>query len=128
MGAFKRSTSGKYRVIYDLSWPPGKSVNDHITIDCSLHYVNIDKAVKMVKKYGRGTQMAKLDIEDAFKNVVVAPNDWELLGTTWERLDNDGNTRTEYYIDTVLPFGSKSSPKLFDNFATALEFIMYKYG
>ena len=33
MGAFERLTTGKHRVIYDLSWPPTHSVNDHINID-----------------------------------------------------------------------------------------------
>ena len=128
MGAFERSTTGKHRVIYDLSWPPTHSVNDHINIDCSLHYVTVDTAVSMVKKYGQGALMARLDIEDAFKNIIVHPDDWDLLGTTWDRVGSDGTITKEYYIDTVLPFGARSSPKLFDNFARALEFIMKVNG
>jgi hypothetical protein len=39
MGAFeKKHSTGKYRIIHDLSWPPGNSVNENITIDCSVHY------------------------------------------------------------------------------------------
>ena len=34
MGAFpKKHSVNKYRVIHDLSWPPGRSVNDFITDD-----------------------------------------------------------------------------------------------
>jgi hypothetical protein len=128
MGAFERSTVGKYRVIYDLSWPPHYSINDHIDIDCSVHYVSIDTAINLVKKYGKGTLMAKLDLEDAFKFILVHKDDWELLGTTWERHNNDGTHTKEYYVDVVLPFGSKSSPRLFNNFACALEYIMYNHN
>ena len=72
--------------------------------------------------------MAKLDIEDAFKNIMVDPRDWDLLGTTWNRVNPDGTITKEYYIDTVLPFGARSSPRLFDNFARALEHIMHVNG
>ena len=128
MGVFERSDSGKYRVIYDLSWPPGRSINDNIDIDCSVHYVTIDTAISMIKRYGPGSLMAKLDLEDAFKYIMVSPNDWELLGTTWERTQLDGTVRKEYYIDTVLPFGARCSPRLFDNFAAALEYIMHNHN
>ena len=128
MGAFERSTVGKYRVIYDLSWPPHYSINEHIDIDCSVQYVTIDSAINLVKKYGKGTLMAKLDLEDAFKFILVHKDDWELLGTTWERQNNDGTHTKEYYVDVVLPFGSKSSPTLFNNFACALEYIMYNHN
>ena len=72
--------------------------------------------------------MARLDIEDAFKNTMVHPDDWDLLRTTRDRVGSDVTTTKEYYIDTVLPFGARSSPKLFDNFARALEFIMKVNG
>jgi hypothetical protein len=54
MGAFTKpstSSSGKKtRVIHDLSWPPGHSVNHHIPEHlCSVKYVNIDSAVNIVK-------------------------------------------------------------------------------
>ncbi len=64
MGAFKRSTSGKCRVVYDLSWPPGHAINDFIDVDCSLKYVTVDTAVNLVKQYGQGALMAKIDLED----------------------------------------------------------------
>ena len=82
----------------------------------------------MVKKYGQCALKARLDIDDAFKNIMVHPDDGDLLGTTWDRVSSDGTTTKEYYIDTVLPFGARSSPKLFDNFTCALEFIMKVNG
>ena len=51
MGAFKKKHSSKIRVIHDLSWPPGQSVNEHIRGDCSVQYVTIDHIVETVQKY-----------------------------------------------------------------------------
>ena len=49
MGAFlKKRSNNKYRVIHDLSWPPGQSVNDGISIDCSMNYINIDTKAQLV--------------------------------------------------------------------------------
>ena len=129
MGAFKkRSSPNKCRVIYDLSWPPNTSINKFINIDCSVQYINIDAAIKLIKHYGRGAQMGKIDLEDAFKHIIVRPDDWELLGTTWYHTNDDGSVNKDYYIDTVLPFGAKSSPRLFNNFADALEYAMRVNG
>ena len=59
--------------------------------------------------------MSKLDIKSAFRNVLVHPSDWELLGTKWERL---------YFFNMVLPFGVRSAPILFNEFSSALEWII----
>ena len=59
--------------------------------------------------------MSKLDIKSAFRNVPVHPSDWELLGMKWEGL---------YFFDTVLPFGLRSAPFLFDEFSSAVEWII----
>jgi len=130
MGAFeKRSSTGKYRVIHDLSWPPGQSVNDGIShLDCTVQYITVHDAVKRVKKYGPGTLMAKLDLEDAFKHIVVRPEDWDLLGSTLEVSDPSGRVTTQYFVDMVLPFGMRSSPKKFCEFADGLRYIMIKKG
>ena len=72
MGAFpKKRFVNKYRVIHDLSWPPGHSVNDFITEDCSLEYINMDTIAKLVKQSGTGSLLAKLDLEDAYKHMFI---------------------------------------------------------
>jgi hypothetical protein len=104
-------------------------VNDFIfPEDYSLQYISIDSVVHRIKKYGYGTELAKVDIMDAYKNIVVQKSDWDLLGSTWEYVNSDGEVKKEYYLDLVLPFGCRSSAKLFDNFATALELIMIHRG
>jgi hypothetical protein len=77
-----------------------------------------------VNTYGIGTQLAKLDLEDAFKQIIVKPQDWDLLGSVWY---NENNVK-QYYVDTVLPFGLRTSPRRFNDFADALQFAMLKDG
>ena len=125
MGAFIRKHSSKLRVVHDLSWPPGSSINTHIDETlCTLQYIMIDDAVEHVIRYGKDTLMAKLDIKNAYKHIIVDPHDWHLLGLSWPSV----NGVTEYYIDLTLPFGLRSSPYLFDQFARGLQFIMESKG
>ena len=127
MGAF-RKRSGKIRVIQDLSWPPGASINDHISSDdYSVSYISVDDIIRRIKLYGPHTMMAKLDLSDAFKYIMVRREDWELLGTVWER-KVEGIAQKLYYMDVVLPFGLRSAPRLFDDFANAIQYIMKHRG
>ena len=57
--------------------------------------------------------MGKLDLEDAYKYIMVNPDDWELLGSTFNMRLPDGSLRKQYYMDCVLPFGLRSSPRIF---------------
>ena len=59
--------------------------------------------------------MSKLDIKSAFRNIPVHMPEWELLGMKWQGL---------YYFDTVLPFGLRSAPYLFDQFSCMLEWVI----
>ncbi len=82
----KRRQPNKWRLIVNLSSPRGQSINDGINPDiCSLHYSGIDAAVAMVKRLGHGCQLAKLDLQHAYRVVPVHPGDWHLLGMRWQR-------------------------------------------
>ena len=59
--------------------------------------------------------MAKVDLKSAFRIIPIAREDWELLGLCW---------RGKFYIDTCLPFGLRSAPFLFNQFAIALHWIL----
>ena len=59
--------------------------------------------------------MAKIDIKHAFRLCPVRPEDYQLLGMRW---------LGEYYFDTRLPFGGRSSPYIFNGFADALAWIL----
>ena len=63
--------------------------------------------------------MAKVDIESAYRMVPVHPSDRHLLGMEWK-----GNI----YVDTALPFGLRSAPKIFNSVADAIEWILKARG
>ena len=130
LGAFEKKRSrGKYRVIHDLSWPPGQSINENIDIDSSVHYVTIDDIVNRVTSYGiKGVKMASLDLEAAYKHIFVRIEDRHLLGLVWDTIDPDGNPHREYYMDMTLPFGLKSSAMLFNKYADGLQYVMRTTG
>ena len=108
--------NGKWRVILHLSAPYGISVNDGISKEeFSLHYSTVDDAVRLFLKHGVGCLMAKVDLKSAFRMVPVRAKDWDLLGMYWQGM---------YYVDTCLPFGLRSAPYLFNQFAEALHWIL----
>lgn len=116
LGLIPKKTSGDFRIIQHLSYPEGKSINDGIPKDlCSVQYQNIDHAVALVKKFGKGSLLSKTDIKDAFRLVPIFPGDYELLGFCIE--DN-------YYYDKVLAQGLSYSCALFETFSTSLQWMV----
>ena len=100
----KKHQPGKWRMIVDLSSPSGASVNDFVDPSlCSVKYAFVDDAAEFVAKVGRGALLAKLDIKSAYRNIPVHPGDYHLLGIQW---------RDQTYVDSCLPFGLRSAPKL----------------
>ena len=72
---------------------------------CSLRYhASLDDLTLIVQKLRKGTVLAKLDLEKAYRMVPVHPDDHSLLGI---RLG------TNFYVDIVLPFGLRSAPKIY---------------
>ena len=122
----KCSDAVKYCIINDLSWPPRDSVNDHIDPDLYCYiYASFNQAVSLIKKHGVGALMAKLDLADAFKHIMVQPDDWPLLCSSWDTVQADGSVLRQYYVDLFLPFGLHSSPAIFNHYADVLEFAMW---
>ena len=120
LGVIPKSSPGEWRLIVDMSSPVGRSVNDGINRDVvSLSYVSVDNLAEVVCCLGRGTLLAKFDIKSAYRLVPVYPEDRLLLGLQW---------REQLYIDTVLPFGLRSAPKLFNAVADALQWIIRSRG
>ena len=48
-----------------------------------MHYITLDQIIRVVAKRGPGAMMAKFDVEAAYRNVAVHPEDWYLLGMKW---------------------------------------------
>ena len=116
----KNHQPNKWRLIVDLSHPSGQSVNDGISKDiCSLTYITVDTAIEQIMALGKGTLLAKTDIKSAFRLLPVHPADRHLLAMKW---------RQQLYIDTCLPFGLRSAPKLFNVLADLLTWILEQNG
>lgn len=115
LGLIPKKVPGEFRLIHHLSFPEGKSINSHIPqIASSVHYANIDDAIRLMRRTGRGCALAKTDIKNAFRLIPVSPSDYNLLGICW---------RDRFYVDRNLAMGLSSSCKIFECFSSALEWI-----
>ena len=116
----KKHQPGKWRLIVDMSHPEGRSANDGIEPElCSLKYISVDDAVRLVLELGQGTLLAKLDIQSAYRIIPVHPSDRKLLGMSW---------RGQLFVDSVLPFGLRSAPIIFTAVADALQWVLESKG
>ena len=103
-GVIPKSTEGQWRLIVDLSSPEGASVNAGVSVSlCSLSYVSVQDAARGVVAYGPGALLSKVDVKSAYRMVPVHPDDRWLLGMVWG---------DQLFVDTVLPFGLRSAPKI----------------
>ena len=106
-------SDGSARLILDLSQPRGDSVNDGIDPEAfTCTYTSVDDAISLIfDNGGRGALIGKADIKHAFRLIPVRPDQWHLLGYRWNGC---------FYFDTRLSFGSRSSPRIFNDFADCL--------
>ena len=119
LGAF-RKPSGKVRVIHDLSFPPGQSINDFIDPEAfSLQYVTVDQVAQACAEFDEPPYLAKSDLSNAFQHVLVQPRHWHKLGFKWQG---------KYYAHACLPFGCRSAPYWFDVMARGLEYMAKTRG
>ena len=117
LGLVPKKHSTKWCTICHLSYPKTSptSINVNIPIqDYTLQYITIDNAIHLLS-LRKGAFMSKTDIQSAFPIIPIHPHDWELLGMQWKGL---------YFFDTVLPFGLRSAPFLFNMLSDALEWII----
>ena len=115
IGAFKKKRNTKVRVIHDLSWPPGHSINDFISkSDHTVSYTTIDAAVEFCKNYNT-PYLCKTDLKSAYMSCLVRDEDRHLLGFSW---------RGKYYFFNCIPFGLRSAPFAFNKLADAIHYII----
>ena len=120
----EKSNSNDRAIIVDLSWPIGNSVNSackgdtYENVDFILSLPTIDHVIRAVKRFGRGSCIAKLDISRAFKQVQIDPRDIDLLGFF-------GGA---YYIENRLVFGYRNGSALYQHLSDSIRFIMTSEG
>ena len=92
-------------------------MNDDITPEsCSLEYGLLSHG------YGGRHTISKdtcriVDVKSAYQLVPVHPTDRQLLGVSWHG---------SVIVDTKLPFGVRSVPKIFNALADALEWCFWQ--
>ena len=111
--------SKKKRLILDLSAPHDlkdiTSINEMINKDdFTLQYVTIDHAIELIQKTGKGSLLSKVDIKDAFRILPIHPSQWRYFCVKWNN---------EYYFYLRLPFGARSSPRIFTNLSEMIHWI-----
>ncbi|XP_077999222.1 uncharacterized protein LOC144452084 [Glandiceps talaboti] len=113
------------RMVMDLSFPHGTSVNDGIPHDTflgqpsHLTYPNIDALSDIIRDLGPGCLLFKLDLRRAYRQLPVDPRDFHLLGFTW---------RGSLFIDTKLPFGLRSAAMACQRTTNAIIYIFQQLG
>ena len=116
LGLVPKKTPGQFRIIHDLSFPKGNSVNSHIPREwATVSYELLDDALKIIHHLGHGTLVAKADIESAFRIIPLSPQSYHLTGFHFNNW---------FYYDKVLPFGCSSSCQIFEDFGTAVHWIL----
>ena len=93
---------GGVRVIVDLSWPLGQSVNSCVTpkyfdnVEFKLKYPTIDSLMEKINAIGPDALLYKIDLERAFRNLRIDPFDYPVLGLKW---------KNSIFVDLGVPFG-----------------------
>ena len=119
-----KPNSDRRRVIVDLSWPIGESVNagidknTYLGSQFDLNFPSIDHITEEAKRIGRGALLYKVDVSRAFRHVKVDPGDYDLLGLEWYGA----------YVDTCLPFGTRHGSQIFQRISDAVRYMMRQEG
>ena len=105
-----------WRLIFDLSAPSGKSVNDGIPkVYGAISYESFAHAIKLVKEHGKGCKMIKCDLKSAFRHIPITASDYWLMIFEW---------KGQYYVDMCLPFGLRTASRIFNLFVESIHWVL----
>ena len=123
--------SEERRIILDLSFPPGQSVNDGILKDnymgfhTKLSFPKVDEFALRIFTLGRGCCMFKIDLSRYFRQIPLDPGDYSLIGYVIEG---------KIYFDKVILMGMRSAPyitqrisNVFAHIIHTLEYFLLNY-
>ena len=119
-----KPNSDRRRVIIDLSWPQGVSVNAGINKDTylgspfALTFPTVDVSSEELKCLERGALLYKIDVSRVFQHVHIDPGNYDLLGLHWR----------DVYVYTCLPFGTRHGSQIFQRLSDAVRHIMHQRG
>ena len=113
------------RVIVDLSWPLGCSVNANIPTDFyegAPASMTLPKPMDLAQAILQAPPTAHLfclDLSRAYRQLRVNPQEWPLLGLTWNN---------QFYFDLSLEFRGRWHAAACQRVTEALRFILAKEG
>ena len=113
------------RVIMDLSWPAGESVNNRVDgemyIDgpATIKLPTVEYMEHRVLELGPGCFLYKTDLSRGYRQLRVDPLDWPLLG-----LVHEGRV----FLDVCPPFGLKTSAMCMQRTSEAICYIHSRKG
>ena len=111
------------RIILNLSYPHGKSVNDFVDKDSFngskfiLKLPTIDDIVSELNELGNGALLGKIDVARAFRNLRVDPADALKFGIKWDN---------KYILDSGITFGWVHGRSAFQMVSDAVTYVMAK--
>ena len=120
-----KKDTDKRRVIVDLSWPDGASVNDGISRQVYLDgpanttLPTVDYMEGRILQLGPGAYLYKTDLARGYRQLRVDPADWPLLSV---RHDD------HWYMDICPPFGLCTSALFMQRTSEAISYIHGKAG
>ena len=125
MNTVIKKDSVERRIILDLSYPVGNSINDGISQEyylgkkINICYPNVDDLVDIIKLKGQGCLMLKKDLKRAHRQIPLCPGDMHLVGFQWE---------DAIFADSVLPMGLRSSSQICQRVTSAVVFMYLNMG
>ena len=119
-----KPTCDRHRVIIDLSWPLGASVNtgidktSYLNSAFALTFPTVDDITTELMHLGRGVLLYKVDVSRVFHHVKVDPGDYDLLGLQWQG----------FYTDTCVPFETRHGSQIFQRLSDGVRYMMCEKG
>ena len=112
--------SEERRIILDLSFPAGKSVNDgmikdnYMGLHAKLTFPKVDDFAFRIFSLGENCMMFKVDLSRYFRQLPLDPGDYSLIGYIIEG---------KIYFDKVLPMGMRTAPYIAQRVTNAIAYI-----
>ena len=125
LNSIPKANSAERRMILDLSWPSGSSINDaipdriYLSQPYSLVNPTIDTIADRVASLGSGCLLFKRDLQRAYPQFPINLFDYPLLGYQW---NND------LYFDIVLLMGLKTAAMACQRSTFAVRYMLSQDG
>lgn len=125
LNAVDKKDSTEKRVILDLSFPEGNSINDgirkreYLGMVVDLEYPTVDDFAALINRKGAGCLMYKRDLKRAYRQLFVDPGEVHKLCYKWQG---------KIYADKVLPMGLRSAAYICQRTTSAVVYMYRQEG